>query len=620
MNYLSIEELTKSFGIKTLFNNLTLGIDKGQKVALIAKNGAGKSTFLKILSGEEQYDSGRVIFRKGIKVGILSQTPDYNDELTVSETIFASKSEQILAILAYEKAINNPEDNDQMQNAFEQMDALEAWDYEVKIQQILGQLKITNLEQKIGQLSGGQQKRIALAQVLIEEPDFIILDEPTNHLDLEMIEWLENYLSKENMTILMVTHDRYFLERVCNEIIEMDDKTIYKYKGNYSYFLEKKQEREEVFEANVSKAKNLYSKELEWMRRQPKARGTKAKSREDAFYVTKEVAHQKKDKSKVELEISMSRLGSKILEIDHASKAFGDLKILDDFSYIFKTRERVGIVGKNGVGKTTFLETIMGNQQLDSGEIVAGETVVFGYYTQKGMTFKSDKKVIEVIKDIAEVIPLAKGRKMTAAQLLERFLFTKDMHYNFVDKLSGGEKRRLYLITILMKNPNFLILDEPTNDLDIMTLQVLEEFLEEFQGCLMVITHDRYFMDKLVDHLFVFEGDGKILDYNGKYRDYRYEEKANAASGKKEKKEVKVEKKVVDDKPKVKLSYKEKLEFETLEKELPGLEIKKTELAEQLNTNVSDHEELLKLTKELGDLTTDIDTKTDRWLELAEFV
>lgn len=620
MNYLSIEELTKSFGIRVLFDKLTMGIDKGQKVALIAKNGAGKSTFLKILSGEEQYDSGRVIFRKGIKVGILAQTPNYIDSLTVSETIFRSQSEQILAILAYEKAVNNPEDNEQMQNAFEQMDALEAWDYEVKIQQILGQLKITNLEQKIGELSGGQQKRIALAQVLIEEPDFIILDEPTNHLDLEMIEWLENYLSKENMTILMVTHDRYFLERVCNEIIELDDQTIYKYKGNYSYFLEKKQGREEVFEANVDKAKNLYTKELEWMRRQPKARGTKAKSREDSFYVTKEAAHQKKDKSKVELEINMSRLGSKILEIDHATKSFGELKILDDFNYIFKTRERVGIVGKNGVGKTTFLETIIGNQELDSGEIVAGETVVFGYYTQKGMEFKPGKKVIETIKDIAEVIPLARGKKMTAAQLLERFLFTKDMHYNLVDKLSGGEKRRLYLITILMKNPNFLILDEPTNDLDIMTLQVLEEFLMEFQGCLMVITHDRYFMDKLVDHLFVFEGEGKIIDFNGTYRDYREALKNNISIEKKVAKTVKKEEPPVVEKEKVKLSYKEKTEFDQLEKELPLLEEKKTELAAKLNNNITDHEELMQLTQELGNLTTNIDTKTDRWLALAEFV
>ncbi|MCO6500948.1 MAG: ABC-F family ATP-binding cassette domain-containing protein [Vicingus serpentipes] len=620
MNYLSIEGLTKSYGIRVLFNDLSLGIDKGQKVALIAKNGTGKSTFLRILSGEEQYDSGKVVFRKGIKVGILQQSPNYADNLTVSETIFSSKSTQIQAILEYEAAVDNPEDNERMQKAFEEMDALEAWDYEVKIQQILGQLKITNLNQKVGELSGGQQKRIALAQVLIEEPDFIILDEPTNHLDLEMIEWLESYLSKENTTILMVTHDRYFLERVCNEIIELDDQTIYKYKGNYSYFLEKKQEREEIFEANVDKAKNLYTKELEWMRRQPKARGTKAKSREDAFYVTKEMAHQKKDKSKVELEINMSRLGGKILEIHHARKSFGDLKILDDFNYIFKKRERIGVVGKNGVGKTTFLETIIGNQELDGGKIITGETVVFGYYTQKGIKFKEGKKVIDTIKDIAEVIPLAKGKKMTAAQLLERFLFTKDMHYNLVEKLSGGEKRRLYLITILMKNPNFLILDEPTNDLDIMTLQVLEEFLEEFQGCLMVITHDRYFMDKLVDHLFVFEGEGKIKDFNGKYNDYR-------ASLKKEEEKVPTPKKEIQEKKsdnatqeKVKLSYKEKLEFEQLEKEIPLLEEKKLQLASQLNESISDHEQLIALTEELGELTKDLETKTDRWLTLSEYL
>ncbi len=445
MNYLSVENLTKSFGIRVLFNDITFGIEKGQKVAFIAKNGTGKSTFLNILACNEGYDSGNVVFRKGIKVGILNQMPDFNEKLSISEVLFDSESEQIQAILAYEKAIKNPDDNEKMQQAFEQMDMLNAWDYEIRIKQVLGQLNIHNLEQNVGELSGGQKKRIALAQVLIDEPDFIILDEPTNHLDVEMIEWLEGYLSKENMTILMVTHDRFFLERVCNEIIELDDETLYKYKGNYSYYLEKKQEREEVFEANVDKAKNLYRKELEWMRRQPKARGTKAKSREDAFYKTKEVAHQRKDNSKVAMEINMSRLGSKILEIHHAEKAFGDLKILDDFNYVFKKRERVGIVGKNGVGKTTFLDIVLGKQQLDSGRIEHGETVVFGYYTQKGMKLKDDKKVIETIKDIAEVIPLAKGKKLTAAQLLERFLFPKHMHYNLVEKLSGGEKRRLYL-------------------------------------------------------------------------------------------------------------------------------------------------------------------------------
>ena len=428
MNYLSVENLTKSFGIRVLFDNLSFGIEKGQKVAFIAKNGAGKSTFLNILAGKEGYDSGNVIFRKDVKVGILDQQPNFNEESTISQVLFDSDSAQIKAILAYEKAIANPDDNAKMQHAFEQMDLLNAWDYEVRIKQVLGQLNIHDLELNVGKLSGGQKKRIALAQVLIDEPDFIILDEPTNHLDIDMIEWLENYLTKENTTILMVTHDRYFLERVCNEIIELDDETLYKYKGSYSYYLEKKQEREEVFEANVDKAKNLYRKELEWMRRQPKARGTKAKSREDAFFVTEKTAHLKKDNSKVSMEIDMNRLGSKILEIHHAKKAFGDLNVLDDFNYIFKRQERIGIVGKNGVGKTTFLDLILEKQALDSGRIEHGETVVFGYYTQSGMKLKDNKKVIETIKDIAEVIPMSKGRKITAAQLLERFLFPKHMH------------------------------------------------------------------------------------------------------------------------------------------------------------------------------------------------
>jgi len=621
MNYLSVENLTKSYGVRVLFEDITFGIDQGQKVAFIAKNGTGKSTFLKILHGVEGYDSGNVVFRNGIKTGFLIQSPEFPKEKTISEIVFNSESEQTQAILAYEKAIENTDDHEAMQLAFDRMDALDAWNYESEIKQILGQLNIHNLDQKASELSGGQQKRIALAQVLIEEPDFLILDEPTNHLDIEMIEWLENYLSKENITLLMVTHDRYFLERVCNEIIELDDQTLYRYKGNYSYFLEKKQEREEVFDANVSKAKNLFKKELEWMRRQPKARGTKAKSREDDFYVTKEIAHQQKDNSKVALEVSMSRLGSKILEIHHANKAFGDLKILDDFNYIFQQRERVGIVGKNGVGKTTFLDVILGKQEVDSGEVVHGETVVFGYYTQSGMKLKDDKKVIETVKDIAEIIPLNKGNKITAAQLLERFLFPKHMHYNLVEKLSGGEKRRLYLLTILMKNPNFLILDEPTNDLDIITLNVLEEFLEEFPGCLIIVSHDRYFMDKLVNHLFVFEGDGKIKDYLGKYNDYRLALKEEETKEKKvEVKVKKVEEPAPKEQAKAKLSYKEKLEFEQLEKDLVTLEQRKVELTELLNNATTNHEELLKITKELGEVTVTLDTSTDRWIELSEFV
>ncbi len=623
MNYLSVENLSKSFGERVLFENISFGIDKGQKVAFIAKNGTGKSTLLKILAGEAGYDSGNVVFRNGIKTGILQQSPNYNDEFTISQTIFRTSSEQIDAILEYEKAIANPDDNERMQKAFEQMDALDAWDYEVRIKQILGQLQIHDLDQKIGELSGGQQKRIALAQVLIEEPDFIILDEPTNHLDLDMIEWLENYLSKDNITILMVTHDRYFLERVCDEIIELDEKTLYRYKGNYSYFLEKKEERESIFAANVDKAKNLYRKELEWMRRMPKARGTKAKSREDAFYDTEKVAKQKKDTSKVEMEVNMTRLGGKILELHHVKKSFGDLKILEDFNYVFKKQEKIGIVGKNGVGKTTFLNILLGLEKIDGGKVVSGETVVYGYYTQKGMQFKEEKKVIEVIKDIAEVIPLTKGRSLTAAQLLEKFLFHKSMHYNPIAKLSGGEKRRLYLLTILIKNPNFLILDEPTNDLDVMTLSVLEDFLEDFQGCLIIVTHDRYFMDKLVDHLFIFEGDGKVNDYLGKYSDYREElkqqqladKKAEAAKANKapEKQSEKVAA------PKIKLSYKEKIELAQLDKDIELLENKKAELMKVLEVNQANHEEIMKITSELGEISAQLELKEERWLYLSEF-
>lgn len=624
MNYLSVENLTKSYGERVLFENLTFGIEKGQKVAFIAKNGMGKSTLLKMLTGEEGYDSGTIAFRNGIKVGFLSQSPKFDESKTINQTLFKENSEILDAIQEYEKASIDSSNSDRLNAAFAKMESLNAWDYEVRIKQILGKLNIYNLEQKINELSGGQQKRVSLAQVLIEEPDFIILDEPTNHLDIEMIEWLEKYLAKENMAILMVTHDRYFLERVCNHIIELDNKQLYSYKGNYAYFLEKKQERVEAQSASIDKAKNLFRKELDWMRRMPKARSTKAKYREDAFYETKEKAHQKIDTSKVELEIDMNRLGGKIIEMHHVKKSYGNINLINDFTYTFKKRERLGIVGKNGTGKSTFLNLITGKEEVTGGKITIGETVVFGYYSQMGMKLKDEKRVIEVIRDIAEFIPLTKGKKLSAVQLLERFLFPKEQHYTYVSKLSGGEKKRLYLLTILMKNPNFLILDEPTNDLDIMTLNVLEDFLEDYPGCLIIVTHDRYFMDKLVDHLFILEGNGEIKDFNGKYTDYQnyLEEQQESEKEKKNDVQRKNESQVAPAKGKEekrKLSYKEKYEFEQLEKELEILEEEKAKLTELLQQNAS-ADEVVKITTEFGEIEKQIDQKTERWLELADFI
>jgi len=621
MNYLSVENLTKSFGDRVLFDNLTFGIEKGQKVAFIAKNGTGKSTFLSILYGTEGYDSGEVAFRKGIKTGFLHQSPDFNQDLTINETLFKDDSEILKAIKEYEAASADYEDTERMNKAFEAMESFNAWDYEARIKQVLGKLNIHDLTQKISELSGGQQKRVSLAQVLIEDPDFVILDEPTNHLDIEMIEWLEKFLANDSRTILMVTHDRYFLERVCNEIIELDNKQLYKYKGNYAYFLQKKQEREEVQGANIDKAKNLYRKELEWMRRMPKARATKAKSREDAFYETKDKAHQKIDNSQVELEINMSRIGGKIIEMHHVRKSFDDHKIIEDFSYTFKKRERVGIVGKNGTGKSTFLNLITGKDEVTGGKISIGETIVFGYYSQMGMKIKENQKMIDVIRDIAEFIPLKSGKKLGASSLLERFLFPKSQHYTQVSKLSGGEKKRLYLCTILMKNPNFLILDEPTNDLDIVTLNVLENFLIDFPGCLVIVTHDRYFMDKLVDHLFILEGDGVIKDFNGKYTDYQnyLEEKTELERVDKEASKTKkvVEKK--EEETKTKLSYKEKLEFEELEKEMSDLENKKAALTDKINAN-SPEDDINQIMIEFGEISKLINEKTERWMELADYM
>jgi ABC transport system ATP-binding/permease protein len=615
MNFLSVENISKSFGDRQLFKDVTFGIEKGQKIAFIAKNGSGKTTLLKILAGKETPDSGNVTFRKDIKISFLSQEHLFNVESTVKDVIYGSSDPSIQAIKAYYDTINNPE-SPAHHNAFEQMNEHNAWEKDVFIQEVLSKLRLSDITQPIKFLSGGQVKRIALAEVIIQQPDFLILDEPTNHLDIGMIEWLEDYLSKQNVTLFMVTHDRYFLDNVCNEIIELDQNTLFRYKGKYEYFLEKRAHRYEVDQATIDKAKNTLRKELEWMRRQPKARGTKAKSRVDAFYDVKDTASQRLDERELDLEIRSQRLGTKIIELHRIAKQFGDIKILNDFSYTFKHKEKVGIVGENGTGKSTFLNIITGIEQPDKGKVVQGETVVFGHYKQEGMKFDEEKKVIDVIKDVAEIIPMAKGKTITAAQLLERFLFPRDMHYQFIRKLSGGEKRRLYLLTILMNNPNFLILDEPTNDLDIFTINALEEYLEMYDGCLLVVSHDRYFMNKMVHHTFVFEGEGEVTDIIGNYEEYRIHRKEKSTQQRQEKRE---EKQIQKEKEKTKLSYKEKLEFEALEKELEQLENKKQELTAKLSVADIHHDELLKVGAELEQVIATIETKSNRWLELAEF-
>lgn len=631
MNFLSVENITKSFGDRIIFQDLTFGIDQGQKVAIVAKNGAGKTTLLRCLTGLDTLDEGRVVFRKDLRTVFMEQSEDLNPDHTILEEIFAHDLPELKAVQEYNRAMA-ANDEEAIQHSFEQLSELNAWDVEVRVSQILSVLKLNQTDALIGSLSGGQKKRVALAKVLIAEPDFLILDEPTNHLDLDMIEWLEEYLSKSKSTILMVTHDRYFLEVVCDTILELDNKTLYRYKGNFSYFLEKKAEREEQFESTVEKAKNQFRKELEWMRRQPKARGTKQKARIEAFHDTKKTAHQKLDKGEVEIPVKMERLGSKILELHHVSKAFGDKKILNDFSYNFKRQERVGIVGNNGAGKSTFLNMILGKEAVDKGKIVVGETVVFGYYNQAQLEVKEDKKVIDVIRDVAEFIPLEKGRQMSAAHFLEKFLFPRDMHYNFVHKLSGGEKRRLKLMTVLMQNPNFLILDEPTNDLDIFVMAVLEDYLRTFEGCLIVVSHDRYFMDKMVDHIFVFEGEGEVGDIIGNYTEYRAKLKQQASLDKAEAKRVveeEVAKEIVEVTPantvvaepaKRKLSYKEKSEYDSLEGEIEKLELKKEELTLILSDGSSSNEAIMKAGEELGKVVAELDEKTNRWLELSEFI
>ena len=615
LNYLTVENISKSYGELQLFENISFSIHKDQKIAFVAKNGAGKTTILNILSGKDQPDSGDVIYRKDLKVSFLSQEPILNNDLTVEQTIFDSDSHILKVINAYHEALNHPEDEEKYQKAFEAMDRENAWDFETQYKQILFKLKLQDLHQKVAILSGGQRKRLALANALINKPDLLILDEPTNHLDLEMIEWLEGFFAKENITLFMVTHDRYFLERVCNEIIELDQGVTYTYKGNYSYYLDKKEARLEREAIELNKTKQLYKKELEWMRRQPKARTTKSKSRIDDFFEIKHRAHQRRKEHVVQLEINMERLGSKILELHKVSKAFDDKVLLDKFDYVFQKGERIGIIGKNGTGKSTFLNLITSTMKPDAGKIVVGDTVKFGYYTQSGINIKPEQKVIDVVREFGDYIPLKKGRQISAQQLLERFLFDRKKQYDYVEKLSGGERKRLYLCTVLIQNPNFLILDEPTNDLDIVTLNVLENFLLDFPGCLLVVTHDRYFMDKIVDHLFVFRGQGIIDDFPGNYSDFRtYEDSVVKEDSAKPKTEKKTWKKDENNK----LSYNEQKELKNIESKIRTLEYDKKELEAKFNDEGLSPEKINELSAELQTIIETIEAKEMRWMELLE--
>ena len=613
MNYLSVENISKSYGERVLFEDISFGINKDQKVAFVAKNGSGKTSILNIIAGLDTPDTGKIVTRKEISMAYLSQNDVLNPDLTIEETIFATENKILSIVNQYEKALKNLEDTDAYQAAFELMEQYNAWDFETQYTQILSKLKIDDLSQRVSSLSGGQKKRVSLAIVLIHKPDFLILDEPTNHLDLEMIEWLEAYFAKEKITLFMVTHDRYFLERVCNEIIELDEGNIYKYKGNYSYYLEKKEERIQLEQVTTEKAKNLFKKELDWMRRQPKARTTKSKSRIDDFYQIKEKAQQRRTEHKVQLEINMERLGSKILELHKLKKSYGEKKILDGFDYVFKRGERIGIIGKNGTGKSSFLNIITEKNPVDAGTVMVGETIKFGYYTQSGIVIKEGQKVIEVIKEFGEFIPLNKGQKISASQLLERFLFDKKKQYDFVEKLSGGEQKRLYLCAVLIQNPNFLILDEPTNDLDVVTLNVLENFLLDYPGNLLVVSHDRYFMDKIVDALFVFRGEGVVETFPGNYSDFRaYED-----SIPREKVEKIVIEKTASSSTKISLNSQEKREFGALEAEIERLQNRKMTIENQfLNIEISP-DEIQKKSEELQEIINSLEENEERWLELS---
>ncbi|MDY7396178.1 ABC-F family ATP-binding cassette domain-containing protein [Aureibaculum sp. 2210JD6-5] len=621
MNYLSVENISKSYGERVLFDDVSFGINKDQKIAFVAKNGTGKTSILNIITGNDSPDTGQVVSRKDLRIAYLSQTDELNGEQTIEEAIFSSDNPILKIIHEYENALKNPDDSEMYQKAFDSMDQHQAWDFETQYNQILYKLKLEDLSLKVSNLSGGQRKRLSLAIILISKPDLLILDEPTNHLDLEMIEWLENYFKKEKITLFMVTHDRYFLERVCNEIIELDEGKLYTYKGNYSYYLEKKEERIAIEQTTIGKAKNLFKKELDWMRRQPKARTTKSKSRIDDFYQIKEQASQRRKDHKVQLEINMERLGSKILELHKISKSFDDKVVLDKFEYVFKRGERIGIIGKNGTGKSTFLNMITGRIPVDSGKVVVGETIKFGYYTQSGIHVKEGQKVIEVIKEFGEYIPLAKGQKISAGHLLERFLFDRKKQYDFVEKLSGGELKRLYLCTVLIQNPNFLILDEPTNDLDVLTLNVLESFLLDFPGNLLVVSHDRYFMDKIVDHLFVFEEEGQIMDFPGNYSDYRAYEDSQPVGANRIRPESTTDITNTNDNqstsPKEKLSYNEKQEFRQLEKDIAKLEKQKIKIEQQFANNEVESQQIDEVSQQLQQVIDSISKKEERWLEIS---
>lgn len=623
MNLLTLENVTKTYGEKVLFENIDLQISQGQKVALVAKNGAGKTTLLRVIAGREpsEGETTLVRLRRDVRLGYLEQEPDFFAEDTILESVLQSDNPLIQAIKRYEMALLHPEDASKMQIALSQMDDLKAWDFEARIKEILTKLNLLPFDQKVRALSGGQKKRLALAQLIIEEAEFLILDEPTNHLDLDMIEWLEEYLQSPKLTLFMVTHDRYFLERVCNQIVELDKGRLYRYSGNYSNFLEKKAARHENEGIELDKNRKLLKKELDWIRRAPKARGTKAKSRVDSFYELEDKVKGHRSQEELQIDIKGQRLGKKILELHNIGKSFGDLKIVEGFSYKFKKKERVGVVGPNGVGKTTFLQLLTKEIRTESGKVVAGGNTVFGYYTQSGIRLTEDKRVIDVVLDIAEYIPLEKGQKLTAAQMLDRFMFNRKQQQVYVSQLSGGERRRLYLLTVLMENPNFLILDEPTNDLDIVTLNVLEEFLLDFPGCIVIVSHDRYFMDKIVDHLFVFEGQGRIKDFNGDYTDYREMQKiAEREARRQERAEQKKEKAALAQKQDAGpgLSQAERKELKRLEKKIMQLEERKTELTELFNRTDLKPEEIEKLSQEFSELTDEIEEKEMRWMELAE--